>query len=280
MEDDGELRAEQEDEARHVAPREHGDDRADRAVNLIIVKIVQARREDVLRRLPQQPGHDRAGDGIAQLDAPARHEAIDEREERDRHGDAHRGEDDLPESVADEGEDRHALQHAQGEAFGQLFERDEQVSNDDRDDEQHADAAHHAEGESAPVQKGARLRAPQAVDGALHHVEDPGACPQRDDDAGDDDARADVLQRADGRAQEIARAGIGFHGARQHLAAHAEVVAQREQHEEHGEESEQPEVAHGGGGREQIVFVELMKRVAEDVQPRRGVAHAEVLAGV
>lgn len=129
------------------------------------------------------------------------------------------------------------------------------------------------------MQKGARLRAPQAIDRALHHIEDPGPGPERDDDAGDDDARADVLQRADGGAQEIARAGIGFDGARKHLAAHVEIVAQGQQDEEHRKEREQTEVAHRGGGREEIVFVELMKRVAEDVQPRRGIAHAEVLAG-
>jgi hypothetical protein len=157
------------------------------------------------------------------------------------------------------------LQHAQRQTLGQFLERDERVSEDDRSDEQHADAAHHAERQTAPVQKGARLRAPQTIDRALHHVEDPRASPERDDDAGDDDARADVLKRAHGLSQEVARAGIGFDRPRQHLAAHVEVVAQGEQDEEHREEREQPEVTHRGGGREEIVFVKLMKRVAEDV---------------
>src|ERR1041385_8485283 len=58
VEDDGELRAEHEDEAGDVAPREHGDDRADRAVNLVVVKILEARSEDVLAGLPGQTGDD------------------------------------------------------------------------------------------------------------------------------------------------------------------------------------------------------------------------------
>lgn len=145
VKDYGELRAEQQDQTRHVAPRQHRDDCADRAVNLIIMKIVQARREDELRGFPQKSGDDRAGNRILQVHTPARHETIDERKERDRHGDADEGEDELPERVAHERQQRHAFEHAQGQAFGQLFERDEQVSEDDRGDEQHADAAHHAE---------------------------------------------------------------------------------------------------------------------------------------
>src|SRR5215213_2711970 len=83
-----------------------------------------------------------------------------------------------------------------------------------------------------------------------------------------------VLERLDGRAQELARAGVDFDDARQRLAARGEAVARDEQDEQRGEEREQPEVAHRRGGREEVVLVELVEGLLEYGRPRRVVLHA------
>ena len=141
-------------------------------------------------------------------------------------------------------------------------------------DEQEPDRADHAERERAAVQEGARPRPPDAVERALDDGEDPRAGPQRDDDGADDAAPADLLERLDGGAQELARAGVDLDDARQRLAAGGDAVADDEQDEERREERQQPEVAHRRGRREEIVLVELVDGVLEDGRPRRVVLHA------
>src|ERR1044071_4050484 len=55
MEDGGELCAEQQNQTRNVAPCQNRYDRADRSVNLIVVKVMKTQGEDVLRHFPQEP---------------------------------------------------------------------------------------------------------------------------------------------------------------------------------------------------------------------------------
>ena len=52
MENGGELCAEEQNQTRNIAPRENGDDRADRSIDLIVVKVMKAQGEDVLRDFP------------------------------------------------------------------------------------------------------------------------------------------------------------------------------------------------------------------------------------
>ncbi len=54
VEDGCELGAEEQDQTRNVAPRENSDDSAYRSINLIVVKVMKAQGEDVLRDFPQQ----------------------------------------------------------------------------------------------------------------------------------------------------------------------------------------------------------------------------------
>ena len=52
MEHCRELRAEEQDQTRNVAPRQDRDHRADRSIDLIVVKVVKAEGDDVLRDFP------------------------------------------------------------------------------------------------------------------------------------------------------------------------------------------------------------------------------------
>ena len=90
MEDGGELCAEEEDQTRNIAPRENSDDSADRSIDLIVVKVVKAQGEDVLRDFPQQSSDKRARQSISQSDICLRHKTVDQHEE-DRSRDAGRG---------------------------------------------------------------------------------------------------------------------------------------------------------------------------------------------
>ncbi len=274
MENDRELRAVHQYQTRHVAPCEDGDDRPDRAVNLVVMKILKTPREDVFRGLPEQSGDDGARHRVAQRDATARHETIDERKECDGNDDARQRKDELPEGAADQRQPLQPLRHKHRKLFGKLLEGDENRGEEDGDDEQQTDEADHAERNRAPVQKRARACAPDAIDRALDDGENPRACPERHDDATDNDARPDIFQRAHGRAQEFTRTRIDLDNPRQHLAARRHPVAQREQREQRGKERQQPEITHRGGGREQIIFVKLVERVAENCRPRREISHA------
>ena len=84
MEDGGELCAEEQDQTRNVAPRENSDDSTDRSIDLIVVKVMQAQGEDVLRDFPQQSGEKRTGQSVSQSHCRFRHEAVYEHEERHR----------------------------------------------------------------------------------------------------------------------------------------------------------------------------------------------------
>ena len=68
VEDGRELRAKEQDQTRNITPRQHGDHSADRAIDLIVVKVIQARRKDVLRNFPQQPREKRARQRVSQRD--------------------------------------------------------------------------------------------------------------------------------------------------------------------------------------------------------------------
>src|SRR5215212_9884444 len=134
VEDDGELRAEHEYEARHVAPGEHGDDRADRAVDFVVVEVLKARSEEVLARLPEQPREHGARQRVAERDAPVRHEPVDDGEERDGDERARDGEERLPERVPDEREPRRAADDPQRQLVNQLLKADEYGREEDRED--------------------------------------------------------------------------------------------------------------------------------------------------
>src|SRR3712207_2205269 len=121
VEYDGELRAEHEYEARHVAPRQHGDDRADRAVDFVVVEVLEARGEEVLGRLPEHAGEHGARQRVAKRDAAVRHEPVDDGEERNGYERARDGEERLPEGVPRESHPRRAVDDAQGELVYQLL---------------------------------------------------------------------------------------------------------------------------------------------------------------
>ncbi len=99
MEHGGELSAEEKYQTRNVAPRQHCDHCSHRSVNLIVVKVVQARSEDVLRNFPQHSREKRAGQRISQRYICLRHEAIDQNEEHDGNEITYRCEQYLPESA-------------------------------------------------------------------------------------------------------------------------------------------------------------------------------------
>src|SRR6185436_15632906 len=109
MEHGGELSAEERDQTRDVAPRQYSYDGADRSVDLIVVKIVKAQGEDVLRDFPQESRDKCARQSVAQGDICLRHETVDQHEER--HGDeiTHGCEQYLPERAADGCQQRVAL---------------------------------------------------------------------------------------------------------------------------------------------------------------------------
>src|SRR6185369_9989705 len=100
VEDGGELCAEEQDQTRNIAPRENSDDSADRSIDLIVVKVVKAQGEDILRDFPQQARKKRARQSISQSDFRLRHKAVDEDKERHRDQITQCRKQDLPERAA------------------------------------------------------------------------------------------------------------------------------------------------------------------------------------
>ncbi|MDT5124032.1 MAG: hypothetical protein QOC96_3514 [Acidobacteriota bacterium] len=279
MKDRRQLRSEEQNQTRHVAPGQDGDDCADRAVKLIVVKVVQTPRKNVFPGFPDQTGDDRSGHSRAQSHTRVRHEAIDKRQESDCDNYAGEDEDDLPEQTAERSHPRPVLKLARREPPDEFPDGDQQRSGKHGGCQQQSGDADHAERQRASVQKGSRRRVPGAVDRAFDHGEDPGASPQDDDDARDNDANADVRKRANRRAQKLTGAGISLrnviHHLVQHVRASRQTLAECEQQDESGKERQQTEVAHRGSRREKIVLVKLVKRMAQHLEPRRFVAHAE-----
>ena len=81
MEYAGQLRAKKQNEAGNVSPRQHRDHRADRAVDLIVVKVIQAPREGILRAFPKEAADNCARNRVTQRHSRVRHESIDDRKE-------------------------------------------------------------------------------------------------------------------------------------------------------------------------------------------------------
>ena len=79
MEDAAQLGAEEENEAGYVSPDQHGHDRAHRAVNLIVIKIIQAPRENIFRRFPKQAADYSARDSVADAYVSIREEFVNDR---------------------------------------------------------------------------------------------------------------------------------------------------------------------------------------------------------
>src|SRR3982750_1041459 len=100
----GQLRAEEEYEAGNIAPDEHPNDGADRAIDLLVIKIIHAPREAVLRSFPQETADDGARDAVADTNVRVRHEAIDDQEQSRSDEQTDEGENGLPEPTADRGE--------------------------------------------------------------------------------------------------------------------------------------------------------------------------------
>ena len=96
VEDGGELRAKKEYETGDIAPRQNCDDGPHRAVDLIVVKIVERPGEDVLSCFPQKPADNCAWQGISEGDFRLRHKAIDDYEERRSDQETADGKDALP----------------------------------------------------------------------------------------------------------------------------------------------------------------------------------------
>src|SRR5262245_36100684 len=101
MEDGGELCAEEKDQTRNIAPRKNSDDRADRSVNLIVVKVMKTQSEDVLRDFPQQSRQKRTRQSVSQGDCCLRHKAVYQHEERDSDEITKSRKQHLPERTAD-----------------------------------------------------------------------------------------------------------------------------------------------------------------------------------
>ncbi len=79
MEHAAQLRAEEEDEAGYISPDQHGHDRTHWAVNLIVIKIIQAPRENIFRRFPKQPADYSAWDGVADAYVSVREELVNDK---------------------------------------------------------------------------------------------------------------------------------------------------------------------------------------------------------
>src|SRR5215213_5991586 len=101
MEHRCELGAKHQDQTRNVAPRENSDDSADRSIDLIVVKVMKAQREDVLSDFPQQSGEKRARQSVPQRHFRFRHKAIYEDEESHRYEVTQGCKQHLPERAAD-----------------------------------------------------------------------------------------------------------------------------------------------------------------------------------
>src|SRR5258705_7919489 len=84
VEHGGKLRPEEKYQTRHVTPGKYCYHRADRAINLIVVKIIQAPGKDILCQLPKKATQKGARKSISQGDLRAGHEAIDENEKGNR----------------------------------------------------------------------------------------------------------------------------------------------------------------------------------------------------
>jgi len=100
MEDAAQLGAEEENEAGYVSPDQHGHDRAHRTINLIVIKIIQAPREYIFRRLPKQAAYYSGRDGVADADVSIREELVNDRKKSESQQQARQGEHDLPKQTA------------------------------------------------------------------------------------------------------------------------------------------------------------------------------------
>src|SRR6202040_818245 len=88
VENGGKLRAEQKNQTRNVTPRQHGNHGADRSIDFVVMKIVQAPRKHVFCGFPKEPANHRAWKSVAQCDLGLWHETIDNHEHCYRHQNA------------------------------------------------------------------------------------------------------------------------------------------------------------------------------------------------
>src|SRR6266566_9223902 len=96
MEHAAQLRAEEEDEPGYIPPDQHGHDRTHWAVNLIVIKIIQAPRENIFRRFPKQSADYSARDGVADAHVSIRQKLVDDRKKSEGQEQASQCEDNLP----------------------------------------------------------------------------------------------------------------------------------------------------------------------------------------
>src|SRR2546430_14193677 len=123
MEHAAHLRAEEEDEAEYVTPDQHGHDGTHRAVNLIVIKIIQAPRENIFRRSPKQPADYSAWDGVADAYVSVREELVNDRKKSEGQHQASQCEHDLPKHTAHRREQTVILQLSGREVTGNLLQR-------------------------------------------------------------------------------------------------------------------------------------------------------------
>src|SRR5438309_2058017 len=123
MEDAAQLRAEEENEAGYVSPDQHGHDRTHGAVNLIVIKIIQAPGEDIFRRLPKQAADYSARDGVADAYVSIRQELVNDRKKSEGQQQARQREHNLPKQTAYRRQQTVILQLSEREITGNLLQR-------------------------------------------------------------------------------------------------------------------------------------------------------------
>jgi hypothetical protein len=134
----------------------------------------------------QERGHGRTDPDVAPADANARDDLVDHRERHRHEGEA----DDEVEQLGDDGP-------AADERRRELAEGGDGGAGDEREDEQEADAEHHAEGQQARADErpetaaaGAPRRTPDAVERVLQLAEDRDRAEAEQDGADDRPERA------------------------------------------------------------------------------------------
>src|SRR2546430_4907373 len=123
MEHTAQLGAEEKNEAGYVSPDQHGNDRTHGAVNLIVIKIIQAPSENIFRRFPKQASDYSARDGVADAYVSIREELVNDRKKSEGQHQASQCEHDLPKHTAHRREQTVILQLSGREVTGNLLQR-------------------------------------------------------------------------------------------------------------------------------------------------------------
>ena len=81
----GKLGPKKQDQARDITPGQDGHYRADRSINLIVMKIIQTPGKDVLCCFPQKAANQRSRKSVAQRYVSVGHKAVNDYKKGEGH---------------------------------------------------------------------------------------------------------------------------------------------------------------------------------------------------